>query len=65
MLWSGELVGVRSRTVAVVDYLKLLFTRAFFKQQSVHSCGRCDSARLILPSGNQAHFLFRIRYHLV
>ena len=64
-LWSGELVGVHSRTIAVVGFfsrgLSSNTTRGKF---GFHYKGRrSDSARLILPSESQAHFLFRMRYY--
>ena len=64
-LWSGELVGVHSRTIAVVGFfsrgLSSKTTRGKF---GFHYKGRrSDSARLILPSESQAHFLFRMRYY--
>ena len=61
---SGRANSVRTRAIAFVDF----FPRGLSSKNNLqipvdYKDRRSDSARLILPSEIQAHFLFRIRYY--
>ena len=55
---------VHGGAIAVVIIFRENFVQKSTCKFGLHYKGRrCDSACLILPSENQAHFLFRIRYY--